>query len=406
MQACVVERRDDRLGSLRSMRRDMFLKFLDLLGDGGTSSLHELMTRILARACTLVHAEAGAIFILRRKGRSVRLEPIAQQGDGTRLGRKSLDPMTIAGNAAKTKRPVLMRQRRTKTDLVPGAPLAVLALPLLTDEAAVVGVITFADLHRPSRHETLSLALVRAVLPPRINRLLAGAIERAALVERISVQNAELARRQRRIATLQRETEAAFLMSVEQLARAAELHDEETGNHILRVNEYSFWLARRLGQPRGWCDELRYSAQLHDVGKMSVDAAILKKEGLLEPTERAEMNRHPEYGRRILGDNPRLRMAADIAHAHHERWDGSGYPRGLHGEAIPLAARIVRVADVYDALRSTRPYKPGYDHERAMQVMLRGDERIDPRRDFDPALLRILDAQGEAFARIWRELAD
>ena len=93
---------------------------------------------------------------------------------------------------------------------------------------------------------------------------------------------------------------AAFKVSVTLLARAAEIHDEETGNHILRVNEYSYAIAKRLGLDNDWCDELRYSAQLHDVGKMSVDAAVLKKKGPLTLEEREEMNRHTEYGYQIL----------------------------------------------------------------------------------------------------------
>jgi HD-GYP domain-containing protein (c-di-GMP phosphodiesterase class II) len=202
------------------------------------------------------------------------------------------------------------------------------------------------------------------------------------------------------------ETEAAFRVSVKLLARAAEVHDEDTGNHILRVNEYSYFLARLLGQPAEWCDELRYSAALHDVGKMSVDAAVLKKRGPLDQAEREEMNRHSEYGWLILKDNARLQMAAEIALNHHEKWDGTGYPHKLAGEAIPLSARIVQMADIYDALRSARPYKPAFTHERAVAIITTGDDRIVPERDFDSRLRAAFAKHHATFDRIWQDLHD
>jgi HD-GYP domain-containing protein (c-di-GMP phosphodiesterase class II) len=196
------------------------------------------------------------------------------------------------------------------------------------------------------------------------------------------------------------------MLSIRLLARAAELHDEVTGNHIVRVNEYSYALAKACGQSRRWCDEIRYSAQLHDVGKMSVDAAVLKKKGPLTPAEWDEMRRHPSYGYEILRESPRLAMAAEIARCHHEKWDGTGYPAGLAGEAIPLAARIVALADVYDALRSARPYKPGLSHEEACAVILDGDGRIDPRAHFDPDLLGVFRRESAEMATIWERLRD
>jgi HD-GYP domain-containing protein (c-di-GMP phosphodiesterase class II) len=251
-----------------------------------------------------------------------------------------------------------------------------------------------------------------ALIQP-INHFVGGAIERADMIERISEQNARLAARSRtlsrqrqQIASLKDQTEEAFQLSIRLLARASELHDEDTGNHILRVNEYSYLLAGRLGMPKAFCDEIRYSAQLHDIGKMSVDQAVLKKRGALDAVDRAEMNRHPDYGHKILIQSDRLKMAADIARCHHEKWDGTGYPRGLKGEAIPLSARIVQLADVYDALRSPRPYKTGFSHDEARRIMLEGDGRVDPKGHFDPALLALFARHDREFDRIWRELAD
>jgi HD-GYP domain-containing protein (c-di-GMP phosphodiesterase class II) len=118
------------------------------------------------------------------------------------------------------------------------------------------------------------------------------------------------------------------------------------------------------------------------------------------------MNRHAEYGWRILKDNARLQMAAEIALNHHEKWDGTGYPNRLAGEAIPISARIVQLADIYDALRAARPYKPGFTHEQAVGILTVGDNRIAPERDFDPKLRAAFARYHTEFDRIWCELHD
>lgn len=154
------------------------------------------------------------------------------------------------------------------------------------------------------------------------------------------------------------------------LARAAQIYDEGTGNHTRRVNEYSFFLARTVGMDQAFCEEIHYSAQLHDLGKISVDPIVLGKAGPLSETERQEMDNHTIYGHRILSQSPQLAMAADIALNHHEKWDGTGYPNALRGKDIPLSARITQIADIYDALRTARPYKPAFDHETARSIII------------------------------------
>ena len=139
---------------------------------------------------------------------------------------------------------------------------------------------------------------------------------------------------------------------------------------------------------------------------MSVDAAVLKKKGKLTPEEWEEMRRHPSYGFEILRVSPRLQMAADIARCHHEKWDGTGYPAGLRGGDIPVSARIVAVADIYDALRSSRPYKAGFSHEEACRIIIEGDERIDPRKHFDPEMLEVFERHHAEMGRIWDSLQD
>ena len=190
------------------------------------------------------------------------------------------------------------------------------------------------------------------------------------------------------------------------LARAAQIYDEGTGNHTRRVNEYSYFLAQTLGMDPTFCDEIHYSAQLHDLGKMSVSPAVLGKAGPLTETERQEMDNHTIYGHRILSQSPQLAMAAEIALNHHEKWDGTGYPNALAGEDIPLSARITQIADIYDALRTARPYKPAFDHETARSIIISGDVRIDSAGHFDPRLTEAFSDTHADFDRIWRELSD
>lgn len=200
-----------------------------------------------------------------------------------------------------------------------------------------------------------------------------------------------------------RATEDAFVYTMSALARAAEVHDQATYAHIQRVNAYSAALAQRLGCDSGFITKIRASAQMHDVGKIHIPESILCKPGPLTEDEMAVMKQHPFFGARILGDSPRLAMAREIALGHHEKWDGTGYPEGLRGEAIPLSARIVALADVYDALRTARPYKPGRTHAEAARVITEGDERTKPGH-FAPAVLDAFKAIEPRFMEIYESL--
>lgn len=291
-------------------------------------------------------------------------------------------------------------------------PRSVLCFPL-TDAGGVLAVLEYVTYGAPRAARGRAYLQSVDIGITLFNRLLGREFERALMVERISNQNVKLQSRSRKlaeqrahIARLQTETEDAFQLSIGLLARAAEIHDEGTGNHIVRVNEYSHFLARLLGMTEEFCAEIRYSAQLHDVGKMAVDSAVMKKHGHLTARDRLEMNRHTVYGHRILAASDRLHMAAEIALNHHEKWDGTGYPAGKKGEQIPIAARIVQLADVYDALRSARVYKSALSHARACQILLKGDERIDPEGHFDPRLRALFAKHHRGMDRIWRQFAD
>ena len=207
------------------------------------------------------------------------------------------------------------------------------------------------------------------------------------------------------IASQLKENEEAFLYTIKALARAAEVNDEDTGNHITRVGEFSYEVARAMGLPDRLAEEIRYSAPMHDVGKIHIPPSILRKNGKLTPEEWEVMKLHPVYGVRILGNSPRLETARQIAMSHHERWDGSGYPLGLKEDEIPVAARVVALCDVYDALRNKRPYKVAFDHEAACSIIIDGDGRCLPSH-FDPEALAVFKGMKPRFERIYRELKD
>ncbi len=171
---------------------------------------------------------------------------------------------------------------------------------------------------------------------------------------------------------------------IRRLGRAAEYKDNETGMHVIRMSLYSKILARAAGLDEEQAELLLNAAPMHDVGKIGIADHILSKPGSLNDEEWAVMRKHPEFGAEIIGDNASsiLRMARIVALAHHEKWDGSGYPLGLAGEDIPLAARIVAIADVFDALTTVRPYKQAWSVDEAI-----ADLQKEAGSHFDPQLV-------------------
>ena len=200
------------------------------------------------------------------------------------------------------------------------------------------------------------------------------------------------------------------------LATLAEYRDPETGGHIKRTQNYVQVLAKAL-QPHAkfktyLTDQLiallHKSAPLHDIGKVGVPDHILLKPGKLTDEEFVEMKKHTIYGRnsiaaaeKMLGDESFLRIAKEIAEFHQEKWDGSGYPHGLKGEDIPVSARLMAIADVYDALISKRVYKPPFTHTKAVKIILEGSGS-----HFDPIMTETFEKMTEQFREIALEFAD
>ncbi len=180
----------------------------------------------------------------------------------------------------------------------------------------------------------------------------------------------------------------SFVETIYTLMRAAEYRDDETGIHVKRVSFYTRKLAEKLGMDKTFCETVFYASPMHDVGKLGIPDRILLKSGEFTPEEWEIMKTHTTIGAGILAEtlSPYLRMGREIALGHHERWDGGGYPDGLQGDSIPLPARIMQICDVYDALRSKRPYKPAFGHAKTMKIMTRGDGRTGPSH-FDPEVL-------------------
>jgi putative two-component system response regulator len=204
-----------------------------------------------------------------------------------------------------------------------------------------------------------------------------------------------------------KELEQAYYDSLLRLTHASQYKDEETGAHIRRLSHYSRMLALHLDLGEAEADLLFSAAPMHDVGKIGVPDAILLKRGPLDRGEWQVMRQHPDMGANLLrgSDASLLQRAREIALTHHERWDGGGYPHGLKGEAIPIAGRIVMLADQYDALRSRRSYKPAFSHEQTFDILLHGDERTCPRH-FDPQLLDAFRDLHREFEAIFARIAD
>ncbi len=179
-----------------------------------------------------------------------------------------------------------------------------------------------------------------------------------------------------------KELRLAYIDTIYRLVLAAEYKDEDTGDHVVRMSQYCVLMAEKYGLPPNEIENIRYAAPMHDVGKIGIPDSILMKPGRLTEEEFETMKTHTTIGARILAGSRSeiLQLGEQIARSHHERWDGNGYPDGIAGEEIPLVARIVALADVFDALTSRRPYKEPYPVETALSIIREGrGTQFDPR---------------------------
>jgi response regulator RpfG family c-di-GMP phosphodiesterase len=265
-------------------------------------------------------------------------------------------------------------------------------------------------LDKPVSHADL-LARIRSVL--RIQEY----------QEELKAKNVML---ERRIEERTLELEKARFDIIWRLAKASDYRDDESGNHGVRIANYCRILGEALQLPSDTVNLLYLTSPLHDIGKIGIPDSILMKTDKLTVEERKIMEQHSKIGADILAskpigleqfpsfysafpsfqnqnnhENPLLQVATSIAMTHHERWDGKGYPSHLEGEEIPLEGRIVALADVYDALRSPRPFKPALTHKQTLELKVKGKGS-----HFDPDLFNVFERENEKFSKIWDRLPD
>jgi len=233
-----------------------------------------------------------------------------------------------------------------------------------------------------------------------------GGIETPAQLRRYASDMACIYRsekeKRRALEKAHRKLQQAHRETIHRLVIASEYRDEDTGDHIVRMAAYSALIAAEIGLPGQEVEQIRMAAPMHDVGKIGIPDGILLKPGKLTREEFETIKGHTLIGARILAGSRSdlLCLAKDIALNHHEKWNGEGYPAGLAGEDIPLAGRIVAVADVFDALTSKRPYKEPFSVEKAVGIM-----RDEGGAHFDPALLDVFLANLDAVRAIQVETA-
>jgi response regulator RpfG family c-di-GMP phosphodiesterase len=265
------------------------------------------------------------------------------------------------------------------------APLARLRLrvvsTVLVALALAAAYAAFAQLAFDAGTVVPVAAPLAALAVGTIAAIVASHLAETAERRRVSGQNTRLEHAVRERTADLRETQ---LEMVERLANAAESRDGDTGRHIARIGHFCHELALLVGMPAEEAELLRHASAMHDVGKIGVPDRVLLKPGRFSPEERAVMETHTKIGASILAGSsaPLLRLAEEVALTHHERWDGSGYPKGLAGEEIPLAGRICAICDVFDALLSSRPYKRPWTLDEALTEI-----RDQRGRHFDPDLV-------------------
>jgi putative two-component system response regulator len=212
---------------------------------------------------------------------------------------------------------------------------------------------------------------------------------------------------EQRVEERTREVLESYRETIETLTRAASYKDEETGAHVRRISFYTQELAIALGMNAAFCETIHYASPMHDIGKIAIPDSILLKTGPLNAQEWTVMKSHTTIGAQLIGSGNSLylRMGAEIALHHHERWDGGGYPAGLKGERIPFSARIMNICDQYDALRCARSHKKALSHETALEIITLGDGRTMPAH-FDPDILAAFNRCATRFREIFETLPD
>ncbi len=264
---------------------------------------------------------------------------------------------------------------KTPVILMTGSPDLEIAVQAVKHGAYDFLLKPFQDL------QIVSLAVGRAAQHARLLR--EHEDYQKSLEEKVQERTRQLNAALRDLEDMFEQNKRAHLESIIVLSKVAEINDEDTGNHILRMSKYSEEIARGLNLDEAFVEEIAYSSPMHDIGKISIPPSILRKPGKLTAEEFEIMKTHTIKGQEILAGIAFLERAREIALTHHERFDGTGYPYGVRGEEIALSGRIVALADVFDALTSERCYKPAFPVETALRII-----KEEEGRQFDPRVMK------------------
>jgi putative nucleotidyltransferase with HDIG domain len=356
-----------------------------LMGIGGAINsslgLRRVLEEVMDALIALMRAERG--FLMLRDPNGDLIPEISRGMDHTELDRDGFTgSRTVVRRVAESGEPILTTNAQEDTRF--GGQLSVAAYHLRSILCAplkikdnLIGVIYVDNRARVGIFQESDLSLIKAFADQG-----AVAIDNARLFEELKAANAELEQANFKLEAANLELKIAYEATLQGWVRALDLRDKETEGHTQRVTVLTERLARMLGVIGDDLIHITRGALLHDIGKMAIPDSILLKPGELTEEERTLIKRHPIYAYEMLSPIEFLRPALDIPYCHHEKWDGTGYPRGLKGEEIPFAARIFPVIDVWDALVSDRPYRKGYPVE-----VVRGMIQKDSGTHFDPRVV-------------------
>ena len=331
-----------------SLNRDMILKIL------------------LEKVIVLLFVDAADILLYDRESKILKFE------DGLRFKSDQLEQIQlkigedIPGKVVEQERTMAVADIATSSDAGPRSKvllnegfISCYCVPLIS-KGEVIGVLE---------------VLNRSILNPDSDWL--EFLEAVAAQAAIALDNANLVQNLQRS---NRDLLWAYESAIEGWVRALDMRDNETEGHSQRVSEMTMRLARLMGIPENQLIHVKRGALLHDIGKMAVPDHILRKNGPLTDEEWVVMRQHPQHAYDMLVNQTFLQPAIEIPFCHHEKWDGSGYPRGLAGEEIPFVARIFSVVDVWDALRSDRPYRPAWDSVKTLAyIQEQANKHFDPK---------------------------
>jgi HD-GYP domain-containing protein (c-di-GMP phosphodiesterase class II) len=373
------------LRDLREWKRRLMLLLEFGKRSTAETNLDRLLELLIQEAKMLLGADRATVFLLDKKRRQLW----SRAASGTDVIRVPMDKgisghVVVTGKALNISDAYHDARFNPEVDRQTGyRTRSVLAVPMRNNRAEVIGVFQVLNQRRGSfihRDEELLTVLAGQA---------AASTENAQLYEQLYRASRD---------------------TILRLAAAAEFRDKETHAHLERMSHYSAIIAEEMGFPKSWVENLRLASPLHDIGKIGVPDAVLRKPGKLNEEEWHEMKKHTLYGAEILkdSDNELIQMSQKIALSHHEWWNGQGYPHGLKGREIPIEARIATVADVFDALTSRRVYKPSFSLEETLDL-LRKDSgvRYDPQviEVFLKALPRVTKVMAE-YARAGHPVTD